>query len=50
MVLVGIQRTDVIDKVFEWAVCDAVVGAGTVASKARDGIQNAGVDKVARIQ
>ena len=49
MIFVHIQRTEVINYVFEWAVCDAVVRAGTVSSKARDGIENVGVDEVARI-
>ena len=50
MILIRIQGTEVIDKVFEWAVYDAVIGTGTVSSKARDGIENAGIDEVACIQ
>jgi hypothetical protein len=50
MVLVGIQGADVIDIVVERAVRNAVIGAGTVSSEARDGVEDAGIDEVACIQ
>jgi hypothetical protein len=50
MVLVRIQGADVIDIVLERAVRNAVVGAGTVSSEARDGVEDAGIDEVACIQ